>query len=229
MVKKPVVRILLVLSVLTLVGIAALAAAGRRGIVASVDGRQTIATHGPSSHIKPWADNDAGLTAIAGNLSKYPNGVFFCCYGFTISGPNSVIGATYWVGVPFTPSADSMVKKVEVSAAYVTGTNGVTLSVNSDAGGVPGAQLAGGNFTGLEAFGDCCQLVVASGKGGLPVKQGVQYWVVVSTSNATNDTWDAWAFNSTDMRLFPMAGYANGVWTAGQNLLPGYEVLGTIQ
>lgn len=227
MVRKPVVRIVLVLSVLTLVGIVALAAAGRHGIVASQDGRQTIATHGPSSHIKPWIEPDAGLTTIAGNLSKYQNGVFFCCYGFTISGPTSIIGSTYWAAVPFTPTANSTVKKVEVAVGYVTGTNGVTVSVNADAGGVPGAQLAGGNFTGLENYGDCCQLVVASGHGGVAVNQGTQYWVVVSTSSGTSDTWDAWAFNSTDMRLFPIAGYNNGVWSAGQNLLPGYAVLGT--
>jgi hypothetical protein len=229
MLKKPAVRIVLVLSVLTLVGIAALAAGGHRGIVASADGRQTIATHGPSSHITPWAEADAGLTPIAGTLSKYPFGTYFCCYGFTISGPNSQIGATYWSAVAFTPSANVLAKKIEVSAAYVTGTNGVTVGINADAGGIPGTQLAAGNVTGLGNFGDCCTLAVAGGKGGLPLSQGTQYWVVVSTSNQTADTWDAWAFNSTDMRLALVAGYANGAWSSGDNLVPGYEVLGTQQ
>ncbi len=50
--RKPVVRIVLVLSVLTLAGIVALAAAGHHGIVTSQDGRMTIASQGPS-HVTP--------------------------------------------------------------------------------------------------------------------------------------------------------------------------------
>jgi hypothetical protein len=230
MVRKPVVRIVLVLSLLTLAGIVALAAGGHRGVVTSSDGRLSIATQGPS-HIKTWVESDASLTTIAGNLSRYPNGVFFCCYGFTISASGSVIGSTNWVAIPFTPNANYSVKKVEASVGYVTGTNGVTLSVNADSGGVPGAALAGLNLTGLETFGNCCTLAVAGGAAGLPVTQGTQYWVVVSTSNSTQDTWDAWAFNSTDMRLFPFAFFSsqNGVWLTSSNYLPGYAVLGTQQ
>jgi hypothetical protein len=229
MVKKPAVRIVLVLSLLTLVGIAALAAAGRRGIVASADGRQTIATHGPSSHITPAVDDDGNLTVIAGNLSKYPFGVYYCCYGFTISGANSPIGQTFWAAVAFTPSANYNVGKVKVSAAFVTGTNGARVSLNADAGGVPGAELAGVDRTGLGTFGECCILAVGKSKVGIPVSQGTQYWVVVSTDSKTNDTWDAWAFNSTDMRLGLVAGYSGGVWSSSDNYVPGYAVLGVQQ
>jgi hypothetical protein len=228
MVRKPAVRIVLVLSVLTLAGIVALAAGGHHGIVTSQDGRMAIAQHGPS-HVTPWKDSNVGLTTIAGNLSLYPNGVFFCCYGYTISGPTSFLGSAYWVGVPFTPSANYKVTKVEVSVGWGgAGTNGVTVSLNADAGGIPGAALASLNATNLSSYGGCCTLVVASGPGGIPVAQGTQYWVVVSTNNSTQDTFDAWAFNSTDMRAFPLASYstANG-WGAGQGLLPGYRVSGT--
>ena len=226
MVRKPVVRIVLVLSLLTLAGIVALAAGGHHGVLTSKDGRMSIATQG-SAHIKPWIEPDSGLTTIAGNLSRYPFGVYFCCYGFTISSSGSIIGATYWTAVPFTPDANYNVKKVETSVANASGTNGVTLSVNADAGGVPGAALASLNVTGLGVFGECCTLAVASGPGGLPVTKGTQYWVVASTSSATNDTWDAWAINSTDMRLGTIAGSQGGPWSAGENLVPGFAVLGT--
>jgi hypothetical protein len=225
--RKPVVRIVLVLSVLTLAGIVALAAAGHHGIVTSQDGRLSIATQGPS-HTTPFVE-PAGLTTIAGNLSRYPNGVFFCCYGYTISGPQSFLGEAFWIAIPFTPSANITAKKIEVSVGYGgNGTNGVTLSLNSDASGLPGPALATLNATNLSNYGSCCTLVVAHGGSGIPLTGGTQYWVVVSTSSTTVNTFDAWAFNSTDMRSYPFASYnsKSGVWGASDGLLPGYAVLG---
>jgi hypothetical protein len=227
MVRKPAVRIVLVLSVLALAGIAALAAAGHRGIVTSQDGRMSIAKQGPS-HVTPWNEPSTDLTIIAGNLSKYPNGVFFCCYGYTVSGPSSFLGSANWVAIPFTPTSNMTVKEVEVSVGWGgQGTNGVTVSVNLDANGLPGTALASLNATGLSDYGQCCQLVVAKSGTGLPVTQGTQYWVVVSTSISTQNTYDVWAFNSTDMRSYPFASYstADG-WTKSDGLLPGYAVLG---
>jgi hypothetical protein len=228
--RKPVVRIVLVLSVLTLAGIVALAAGGHHGIVTSQDGRQSIATHG-SSHITPGVREPAGSTLISGNLSKYPNGVYFCCYGDTISGPNSFLGAANWVAVPFTPNANFRVTEVQTSVGWgQNGTNGVTLSINADASGLPGSALASLDVTGLSNFGDCCTLTVGEGPGnsGVPVSKGTQYWLVVSTDTSTETTFDAWAFNSTDMTAHPYAFFnsTNGVWEASDGLLPGYAVWG---
>lgn len=226
MVRKPAVRIVLVLSLLTLAGVIALAAAGQHRVVTSQNGRLSIAKQGPS-HVTPSTE-PGGLTTIAGNLSRYPNGVYFCCYGYTISGPESALGTAYWVAIPFTPSADISVRAVEVSVGYIEGVNGVTVSVNSDDNGLPGAALASLDATGLSDYGDCCQLVTVKGKNGVPVQAGTQYWVVVSTSTSTATTFDAWAFNSTDMRAYPYAGYSSstGTWSSGDGLLPGYAVLG---
>lgn len=225
--RKPVVRIVLVLSVLTLAGIVALAAAGHHGIVTSQDGRMSIATQSPS-HVTPSIE-PASLTTIAGNLSRYPFGTFFCCYGYTISGPDSFLGSAYWIAIPFTPSTNYTVKAIEVSVGWGgSGTNGVTVSLNADASGLPGTALASLDLTGLSSYGDCCTLAVAKGGAGLPVNQGTQYWVVVSTDASTQTTFDAWAFNSTDMRSYPFAAYnsTSGAWGASDGLLPGYAVLG---
>jgi len=225
--RKPVVRIVLVLSVLTVAGIVALAAGGHHGIVTSQDGRLSIATNGPS-HVTPAnMEPESDLKIIAGNLSQYPYGVYFCCYGYTISGPDSFLGTAYWSAVPFTPSANYTVERIRASVAWGSnGANGATLSLNADANGVPGAALASFDATNLGTFGDCCLVAVA--KTGVPVTAGTQYWVVVSTDASTDDTFDAWDFNSTDQRSYPLASYSSssGVWTAGEGLLPGYRVLG---
>lgn len=227
MLKKPLPRILLVSTLLLLVGVAALAAAGRKnGIVLSNDGRYTIATQ-PTSHMTLPPNPDAGLTTIAGNLSKYPYGVYFCCYGFTISGPDSIIGATYWDAIPFKPTSNVTATKLEASVGFVTGTNSVALSLNADNNGLPGNVLATADASNLGTFGDCCTLAVVGGsKAGIALTAGTQYWVVVYTDTTSANTWDAWAFNTTDMRDYPYAYYSGGVWGASEGVLPGYAVLG---
>jgi|SRR5580698_771324 hypothetical protein len=225
--RKTVVRIVLVLSVLTLAGIAALATAGHHGIVTSRDGRMAIATRG-ASQVTPWYES-AGHTPIAGNISTDAFGKYFCCYGYTISGPNSFLKSANWVAIPFTPSANYTVNRVEVSVGWGgDGTNGVTVSLNADFCGLPGAVLASTDATGLQAYGDCCALVIGQDNAGVPVTQGTQYWVVVGTDTTTETTFDAWAFNSTDMRFYPYAYYSttNGTWRPDNGLLPGYAVFG---
>lgn len=229
MLKKPLPRILIVSSVLLLIGVAALATAGRKnGIVVSNNGRTVIATH-PANRVIPRAQVPSGASLIAGNLSTYPYGVYFCCYGDTISGPDSALGATYWDAIPFTPTANITATEVQASVGYVEGVNGVALSINADNNGVPGAALGSVDVTGLGDFGDCCTLAQANGHSrGVALTGGTQYWFVVSTDTNTQNTFDAWAFNSTDMRDHPFAFYSssNGGWTATEGILPGYAIYG---
>ncbi|HTZ96083.1 MAG TPA: hypothetical protein VMB18_06785 [Terriglobales bacterium] len=230
MLKKPLPRIALVTCLLLIAGMVALAAAGRKnGIVVSNNGRNVIATH-PSGHVVAPPQVPAGLTLIAGNLSKYPFGVYFCCYGDTISGPDSFLGSAYWDAIPFTPTANMTVTKVQASVGWgQNGVNGVTLSINADANGLPGNALGSVDVTGLGDFGDCCQLAQAGGGSqGVPVTAGTQYWFVVSTDTKTETTFDAWAYNTTDMRSYPSAFYAtsNGGWINTEGILPGYAIYG---
>ena len=108
--KTPLTHIVLCLIVLTLAGVAALAVGPKRNIVTSADGRMAIATKAPSV-VTPAVREDAGLTTIAGNLSDFPFGIFFCCYGNTITGSGSSLGFELWEAIPFTPSSNISVKK----------------------------------------------------------------------------------------------------------------------
>jgi len=230
MLKKPLARIVIVSSFLFLLGIAVLATASRKNsIVVSSDHRTAIATH-PSGHYVAPPSAPAGTTLIAGNLSRYPFGVYFCCYGDTISGLNSFLGSDYWFAVPFTPTTNMTVTKVQASVGWgQSGPNGVSMSINADSGGLPGAALGSVDVSGLGIFGDCCQLAQAGGgHQGVPVQGGTQYWLVVYTDATFETTFDAWALNSTDMRAFPGAFYAtaNGGWVPTQGVLPGYAIYG---
>ncbi len=193
----------------------------------------------PSKAIIPAVQPDAKLKTIAGNLSDYPYGVFFCCYGDYITGLTNLLGVVpeYWQAVPFTPTANMTVKEVEASVVWDEGTNAVVLSLNSDSGGLPGKAIHSWNVKNLAIIGSCCQLATGKSKTGIAVTKGTQYWVVVSTNSNDSNIFAAWEVNSTDMRNHPFASYCDdskqgscngtsGQWYAVSGLLPGYAVLG---
>ena len=98
MVKSPLVRVLLCLAVLALIGVTALALGTKQNFTTINNGRKVIAMKGPSVVTPRDVRSDAGLKTIAGNISTYPYGVFFCCFGNTISGggsnfPYSILGS----------------------------------------------------------------------------------------------------------------------------------------
>ena len=119
MTKSPLARILLCLTALTLVALAALAVSSKSNYSFSPDWRTVTATKTPS-FITP-TNHDATLKTIAGNLSTYPFGVFFCCFGNTIAAGPPNFPFQYWVAIPFTPTADATVTRVEVSVGTFGG------------------------------------------------------------------------------------------------------------
>lgn len=197
-------------------------AGGKNEFSVSKDGRTTYAAK--ASGYIGGAPLPA-LQAISNNISTYPLARYFCCYGNTISAAGSVIGAQYADAVPFTPSANAHITKIIVGVGYVTGTNSVAISINSDNNGIPGNPIVSFDATGLGAFGSCCELSIESGS--LAITKGTPYWLVVSTDQNSSDTWDAWNYNTTDMTSHPFAFQNNGLWTPTSGLLPDYGIFGT--
>ena len=218
-------KTLVVLSLVTLLLFSLSAmAASKNGYTTTQGGRQTTA---PVGHFLPFNfQPDAGEAVIYNNFSNYPLGVYWCCSGWTISGPNSIIQATYADGMPFTPATNATVTKVAVGVGYVTGTNGVTVSLNADAGGIPGAVIGKFDLTGLPNFGSCCVVMSKSSSRGVAVTGGTTYWIVVQTSDNTSDTWDAWNENDTNQTNQAFAFYNNGSWTPTSGVLGAFAVLG---
>jgi len=235
-VKKKLGCFLLCLTLVMLASMTAVAA-DDTGITLTRDGRLAIATKAPST-ITPAQVNPPAT--ISGNLSDFPFGTFFCCFGNTIAGINSALGFEVWVAIPFTPAANMKVHKVEASVGYLSNTDtNFLLGVYNDASGVPGTPIKNFKAVAANQYGACCTLVTASSGAGIPVTKGTQYWLVVSTNDKKHGAFFAgWAFNSTDMRSHPIASWCkstgsqcgsnNGKWVAGMSgdPLPAYTVIG---
>lgn len=186
-------------------------AAGVNGASASKD-KLTTTVRAGSMHYTPSGQPRGD--AIFDNIGfHYPKGLYFCCYGDTISGPNSQIGQTIWPAAQFTPASDATIKTIDVAVGWVSGANRVVINLAEDAGGVPGNVLRSFPVTGLGSFGDCCQLAEVSTH--VHVTGGTPYWIFLSTDDTSKTTWAAWPFNSTDQTdTINVAGYDGSSWTA---------------
>lgn len=224
--RKAVVRILVCVGVLVLAGVTAVALGSKDGFMTINGGRMTVAMRGPSAFTAATVDpEDAHLQKIYSNLGTGSN-VYNCCTGYTISAVGSVVGQQYWIAEAFTPAKSATVTKVKVAVEYVTGTNGVTLGISNDHGGVPGKLLI--SWPGradLPTFGTCCTLVKAKNTPGIPLTGGTPYWLVVKTSAKTSDTWDA--FNWSNAGVGPLASNTGSGWTnLGDSTQGAFEILG---
>jgi len=232
-------KTLLTLIVLALASVTAFAA-GRDGVITTKDGRMTIATKRTPS-VTRTASSDAGLVKIFDNIgTAYPKGSYWCCGGYTITGPTAISGfPEFWSAAAFTPSANHTVTKIKVAVGYVEGTNGLVLGLYNDASGVPGTAIKTWNLTGLPNFGSCCTVEEKGDSAGIAVTAGTQYWIVLKTNSKDSNTYAAFNLNDTDqVDPAPAAQYCsadkggscskNDAWTAFSSQ-PGlaFAVLGS--
>ena len=200
-------------------------AADKHGIVLSKDGRMATATKAPAKvEIEP--SRDASLTTIFSNISRYPYARYFCCYGWTLSGPSSGLGEQIWLAAPFTPTTNITATKVEVAAGWFGGTNELVISIAADSNGLPGNTLASKDVSNLFDFGTCCTLDVAHFSSGVALTANTQYWVVMSTDSSDADFEGAWAINTTDDRSYTFAVNEGSGWGTSSAFLGGYGVFG---
>jgi hypothetical protein len=229
---RPASRIVLCLAVLTLVS-SALWAQKRKpvaGVITSSDKKTTFVTN-PSAVHTPYVDDNAGSTVIFSNLATaYPNGLYWCCQGVSVSGPNSPGFVEWWHAAAFTPAANATATKVTVSIGWLAGGGSILLSLNADNGGVPGAVLEQWTLYELGEAGTCCA-VQSKKVSGIPLSAGQQYWIVASTT-AKSSVWAEWNQADNDqVSNFVNAGYTNQsenpAWTSyTTNLNVAFAVYG---
>ena len=157
--------------------------------------------------------------AIFSNIGvKYPKGEYFCCFGDTISGANSIVGSQSWVAAQFGSLDDATVTEIDVAAEWAAGTNEIEIGLYTDKDGIPDKLLKSFKVTGLQGVSGCCGLAVAKDQKGIAIKGGRSYWVAVTTP--ASDTFAVWADNSTDQIYgLPVAENSGSGW---QNA--GYQI-----
>jgi hypothetical protein len=144
-----------------------------------------------------------------------------------INGPGSVNGFQA-IADPFTPGSSYSLTQIDAALDYYDGTNSVTLSLNADSGGLPGAVLESWVITGLPAAATTSTLVqTVTPVSSLLLNAGTQYWIVVTAAGSTDAGW-----NENSLGLF--GNYAHessqgGGWAfnSGQRLA-AFDVQGTI-
>lgn len=163
----------------------------------------------------------AGGSTVYSNLNSDTTDTYDCCSGWTISTTGSVIGSQQFIATPFTPAASGKLTEIDLGLGWVTGANSVTVVLAADKKGLPGKTITTFTASGLDSFGDCCDLVVDSVKGA-KVKAGKQYWVIVS---ASADTWAVWNQNSTNVSG-PFAYDTGTGWQITSGVTGAFAVLG---
>jgi hypothetical protein len=116
--------------------------------------------------------------------------------GWTLGSPDP---NDYFVSASaFTSPGNYELGTIEVAAGLVRGTNSLTISLDADSGGNPGALIESFTISGaMPAFGSVSSgnLVLATSVLNPLLTAGTQYWVVLSVPNDGN-TWAAWNWNS---------------------------------
>jgi hypothetical protein len=217
-------KTLLTLTVLALASLTAFAAS-KDEIIVSKDGRMVITTKRTAAATRSDA-SEPGLVKIFDNLSIYAKATYWCCEGYTILGATAISGSPeIWTAAAFTPSANHTVTKVKVAAGFIEGTNGLVLSLYTDASGVPGTAIKSWGISNLPNFGSCCVVESRSDAAGIAVTGGTQYWIVLKTNTKDSTAFAAWNVNDTDeVDTAPAAQYCsddkggscgtNDAWTA---------------
>lgn len=155
--------------------------------------------YGPET---PVYDSPAPTGAkIAGNLANPTKGRYNCCFGWTLQGA-SASGGEQWLAVSFKPATNTTVKTIELPLSIGSGSNAVVVTLNKNAGGIPGTTLATFNVSSLPSFGTlgtCCALVTVTSASGVAVTGGATYWIVVKTESGStfHGTWHANVLNQT--------------------------------
>jgi len=189
-----------------------------------------IAISQRSSIIQPSNKAGKGLVKIHSNLGSKTD-AFDDGVSWSITGPNNPRWHTGYLAMPFTPKVNSTAKEILIALGYITGGfNKGSISIFTDAGGVPGKALrtwATGNFP---HEGQCCKLVALKDFSGVPLQGGTQYWIVAHTGPHSAQAQYQWNFVWNDLqgKVAFLNGNTNDKWLPYHDNLAAFAVYGSI-
>jgi len=172
---------------------------------------------------------EKGLTKIHSNRGSKTD-AFDDGISWSITGPYNPRWGEGYLAMPFTPKANSTAKEVLIALGYVTGGfNKGSISIFTDAGGVPGKALktwATGNFP---PEGQCCKMIALKDSTGVPLQGGIQYWIVAHTGPRSQAQYQ-WNFvwNDAQGKVAFLNGNTKDKWLPYHDNLAAFAVYGTI-
>lgn len=156
----------------------------------AADHAKTLVTAHPTKGGQPYKGGNPPVAPILTNLdTAYPLGVYYCCSGNLIAGPNNIDGfPPYSEALQFTLTSDTTIHSLKTAVNYdITGSTftDFLFAIEADSGGVPsGTPLNKKPWTvtiNSQSFGQCCAVESLGGKG-LKLSAGT-YWVVWTTES----------------------------------------------
>ncbi len=129
---------------------------------------------------------------------------YFNANGRAVTG--SAVGSPGYqqVAVPFTATGNYNVSQIDIALTFsgisgVFGTDGASVVIASNNGGMPGSTLGSWNISGLPSSftGTTTDAIAVSG---VTLTSGLQYWIVATPGASTTD--DIWDTNSNPTGVF---------------------------
>jgi hypothetical protein len=144
--------------------------------------------------------------------------------GIAISGATSAFLSAGAFGFGFSPSTTALLGQIDVGAIfYVSGTNSVQFTLNSDSSGLPGAVLDTWNVSNLPTSNPvCCTLETLIPHASITLNSSAEYWLIAYPGAA--DTYADWRGNGLGISgpyaytldggatFTPLSGVATGVF-----------------
>jgi hypothetical protein len=204
------------------------------GTMAFAGGSQNLRT-APGRSVVSSMSTDSTLAVPFGN-NLVLDACTGCNYdslsgGYYVWGTNNCEspGTTQWIAVPFYSAKAGIPRKISASInldnACTSTSSKVTLSIYSDACAgagnlsAPGTSLVGGAATVPAAP---CAVANATLRNAPSLTLGTKYWVVATTSGATQDGLSAIYYASNPSLIG--GDVANGGWFSFSGLVPGFTV-----
>lgn len=128
----------------------------------------------------------------------------------------------------FVSPGNFSLEQIDVGLSNVTGTNSATVSLWTDAAGVPGTLLGSWSVSNLPAFGATdSALTTISGISGIDLLAGAAYFLAVAPG--AGDTWDTWNWStvSTGDVLYSTDGGATWGTNGGAQALGAFVLIGS--
>jgi hypothetical protein len=145
--------------------------------------------------------------------------------GYTVSGSQLVSGLNLDQAMGFTPGSSFNLTQIDIAMSFVAGHNAVNLSLNADAGGLPGALLESWFLTNLPSYGSSFPPEQVTAGPGVLLSAHQQYWLVAEYVGA--DTYAKWNVTSAG-DTGPRAENVNGAWFVYNASARGaFDIVGT--